>query len=181
MEISFHQNTRSFQFLRFSIAVGSIVAFIAFMSTPQQTRRSGRFDPSEISDTEMESVQFFLDQLLNEQALPALVDEHDNRLKIPRPIYDILIVVASAMREGQVISLVPERQELTTQAAANLLGMSRPHLIKLLESNALPHHFVGSHRRILMKDVVSFQKDRDAARRTALDDLTRKIHAAGKY
>ena len=166
---------------RFSIAIVSFVAFIAIMSRPLQTRSSGRFDPSEISNADMESVNVFLDHLLNEQALPALVDEHENRLELPRPIFDMLVVVATAMREGKVISLVPERQELTTQAAANLLGMSRPHLIKLLESNALPHHFIGSHRRILMKDVVSFQKDRDATRRTALDEMTREIHAAGKY
>lgn len=85
------------------------------------------------------------------------------------------------MQEGKVISLVPETQELTTQAAANILGVSRPHLIKLLESGKLAFHKVGAHRRICLKDLVAFQQTRDRGRRTALDDLARKAQEAGLY
>jgi excisionase family DNA binding protein len=129
----------------------------------------------------MESVSHLLDLFRSETQPPALVDEQGNRLELPKPIYDLLVRVASAMQEGKVISLVPETQELTTQAAANILGVSRPHLIKLVESGKIAFHKVGAHRRIRMKDLIAFQQSRDRDRRQALDDLARKTQEAGLY
>lgn len=97
------------------------------------------------------------------------------------PIYDLLVRVATALQEGKVISLVPETQELTTQAAANILGVSRPHLIKLVESGELPFHKVGAHRRIRLKDLMEYQRLRDRGRREALDEMARKAQEAGLY
>lgn len=151
------------------------------MTTRFPSRLSTRFDPSEFSPGETESVRHLLDLFRSETNPPALVDKHGNRIELPRPIYDLLVRVASAMQEGKVISLVPETQELTTQAAANILGVSRPHLIKLLESGKLAFHKVGAHRRIRLKDLVAFQHARDRDRRTALDDLARKAQEAGLY
>lgn len=93
----------------------------------------------------------------------------------------MLVRVASTLQEGKVVTLVPETQELTTQAAANLPGVSRPHLIKLLESDELPFPKVGAHRRILMKDLMDFQRTRDAERRTAPDDPAPRAQEAGLY
>lgn len=112
---------------------------------------------------------------------PALVDETGKRTELPRPIYEMLVRVASALQEGKVITLVPETQELTTQAAANMLGVSRPHLVKLLESGRIPYHKVGAHRRVLMKDLIEHQRLRDAERREALDELARLAQEAGLY
>jgi len=151
------------------------------MTTRFPSRLFTRFDPSEFSPGETESVRHLLDLFRSETNPPALVYEHGNRTELPRPIYDLLVRVASAMQEGKVISLVPETQELTTQAAANMLGVSRPHLIKLLESGKLAFHKVGAHRRIRLKDLVAFQHARDRDRRTALDDLARKAQEAGLY
>lgn len=144
-------------------------------------RLTTRFDPSEFSSGDMESVSHLLDLFRSETQPPALVDEQGNRLELPKPIYDLLVRVASAMQEGKVISLVPETQELTTQAAANILGVSRPHLIKLVESGKIAFHKVGAHRRIRMKDLIAFQQSRDRDRRQALDDLARKTQEAGVY
>jgi excisionase family DNA binding protein len=151
------------------------------MTTLSRSRLCTRFDPSEFSPGDTESVRHLLDLFRSETKPPALVDEQGNRLELPKPIYDLLVRVASALQEGKVISLVPETQELTTQAAANILGVSRPHLIKLLESGKLPFHKVGTHRRIRLKDLIAFQQDRDRARRAALDDLARKAQQAGLY
>lgn len=151
------------------------------MPSPSRSRICTRFDPSEFSPTDTESVRQLLDLFRRETKPPALVDEQGKRLELPRPIYDLLVRVASALQEGKVISLVPETQELTTQAAANILGVSRPHLIKLLESGKLPFHRVGTHRRIRLKDLIAFQHNRDRARRAALDDLARKAQQAGLY
>lgn len=151
------------------------------MTTLARSRLSTRFDPSEFSPGETESMRTLMELFRSETKPPALVDEHGNRRELPKPIYDLLVRVASAMQEGKVISLVPETQELTTQAAANILGVSRPHLIKLLESGHLAFHKVGAHRRIRLKDLMAFQQARDRDRRASLDELARKAQEAGLY
>jgi len=143
--------------------------------------QTSRFDPSEFAPEETESVRTLMELFLSETRPPALVDEHGNRLELPKPVYEMLVKVATALREGKVISLVPETQELTTQAAANMLGVSRPHLIKLLESGKLPFHRVGAHRRIRMRDLMDYQRVRDQGRRKALGEMARKAQEAGLY
>lgn len=152
------------------------------MSTKLASRfHTFRFDPADFAPEDLESVRLLTDLFRSETQPPALVDEHGNRTELPGPIYDLLVRVATALQEGKVISLVPETQELTTQAAANILGVSRPHLIKLLESGELPFHKVGAHRRIRMKDLMEYQKIRDRGRRKALDEMARKAQEAGLY
>ncbi len=151
------------------------------MKTPTQSRLSTRFDPSEFSPGDTESVLHLLELFRRDAKPPALVDEQGTRLELPRPIYDLLVRVASAVQERKVISLVPETQEFTTQAAANLLGVSRPHLVKLLESGQIPFHKVGAHRRIRAKDLLAFQQERNQKRRQSLDELARKAQEAGLY
>jgi excisionase family DNA binding protein len=85
------------------------------------------------------------------------------------------------MQLGRAIVLIPENQQLTTQRAADLLGVSRPHLIKLLESGELPYHRAGSHRRVYLKDLVAYQKRRDAERKAALDSIAREAFESGLY
>lgn len=152
------------------------------MNTTLASRfHASRFDPAEFAPEDLESVRLLTDMFRSETQPPALVDEHGNRTELPRPIYDLLVRVATALQEGKVISLVPETQELTTQAAANILGVSRPHLIKLVESGELPFHKVGAHRRIRLKDLMEYQRLRDRGRREALDEMARKAQEAGLY
>lgn len=152
------------------------------MSTHLTTRaQTTRFDPADFAPQELESVNHLMELFLNDTRPPALVDERGQRTELPKPVYELLVKVASAMREGKVITLVPETQELTTQAAANLLGVSRPHVVKLIEEGQLPCHKVGAHRRIRMKDLLAFQRLRDRDRREALDELARRAQEAGLY
>jgi len=152
------------------------------MSTQLTSRgQATRFDPAEFAPQDQESVHDLMELFLRETHPPALVDEKGKRLELPRPVYELLVKVAAAMQEGKVITLVPETQELTTQAAANLLGVSRPHVVKLIEGGQLPSHKVGAHRRIEMKDLLAFQRVRDKARRDALDELARLAQEAGLY
>jgi excisionase family DNA binding protein len=85
------------------------------------------------------------------------------------------------MQLGRAVVLVPENQELTTQRAADLLGVSRPHLIKLLETGKLPHHKTGSHRRIYLKDLIVYKKRRDSDRKAALDRIAKEAFDSGLY
>ncbi len=166
-----------------SVAYIAFVSFIsiAYMTTRLRSRLSSRFDPSDFTADDLESMHHMIELFRRDIQPPALVDEHGNRIELPKPIYELLVRVATSLQEGKVISLVPETQELTTQAAANILGVSRPHLIKLLESGRLAFHKVGAHRRIRMKDLSEFQQARDRERRRALDDLARKAQEAGLY
>lgn len=76
---------------------------------------------------------------------------------------------------------MPETEPMTTQAAANFLGVSRPFLVKLLEEKQIPFHNVGTHRRVLLKDLKAYQKRRDTDRRAALKNLFDEIDEAGLY
>jgi excisionase family DNA binding protein len=112
---------------------------------------------------------------------PALVGADGERLELPDTVYRLLKDIARNMQLGRAIVLIPENQQLTTQRAADLLGVSRPHLIKLLEAGELPYHKAGSHRRIYLKDLAAYQKRRDAERKAALDSIAREAFESGLY
>lgn len=112
---------------------------------------------------------------------PALVDAKGRRLELPEAIYSLLKDIVGNMQRGNAIMLLPEKHQLTTQRAADLLGFSRPHLIKLLESGDLPHHKVGSHRRVYLKDMLAYAKRRDAERKSSLNRLAKEAFEAGLY
>jgi excisionase family DNA binding protein len=112
---------------------------------------------------------------------PALVGPDQTAIPIPESIYDILVKVMGYMLDGKGVTVVPVMQELTTQQAANRLGVSRPFLIKLLDQEAIPFHRTGAHRRIYLKDVVSYQTNRDANRKRILTELAKKELASGHY
>src|SRR5690606_21914527 len=80
----------------------------------------------------------------------ALVGTDGEHVRLPDAVYRLLKEIVRNMQLGRAIALVPENQQLTTQRAANLLGVSRPYLIKLLEAGELPYHKAGSHRRIYL-------------------------------
>jgi excisionase family DNA binding protein len=93
-------------------------------------------------------------------------------LVLPGQIMQLLLDIVSEIAKGNAISLVPIHHELSTQEAANLLNVSRPHLVSLLEKGALPHRKVGAHRRVLASDVLAYKESLLAQRNTALDELT---------
>jgi excisionase family DNA binding protein len=94
-------------------------------------------------------------------------------IDLPAPAFEALQAVAQAMASGQTITLIPHDQELTTQQAAEILHVSRPHLVKLLERGDLPFHKVGTHRRVRMQDLIAYRGIRAEERRRQLDELTR--------
>lgn len=83
----------------------------------------------------------------------------------------LLLELLRHIGNGNAVTLVPIHEMLTTQQAADLLNVSRPHLIKLLEQKVIEHSMVGRHRRLKADDVFAYKQERDAARATALDEL----------
>ncbi len=104
----------------------------------------------------------------------SLVSPDGETLEIPTSIYKVLLQAVAAMSQGNAVSIIPVHHELTTQQAADLLNVSRPHLVKLLDTGDIPFHKTGAHRRVYVEDLTRYRDVRDAERRKALRDLTNK-------
>jgi excisionase family DNA binding protein len=129
--------------------------------------------------TEREQVRQ-LERMLDLGA-PALVSASGERLIVPPTVYEVLRQVVELMAQGKPVTLLQDSQVVTTQRAANLLGMSRPFFIKLLDAGAMAHHRVGNQRRVYLRDVLEFARKRDEERQAALDRLSRHAFEAGLY
>lgn len=90
---------------------------------------------------------------------------------IPAKALHLLAVILSSMAQGKAVSLIPSSSEVSTQQAADLLGVSRPHVVKLLEKGVIPHKKVGSHRRILLEDLLAYEAQQKELRKERLQFL----------
>ena len=95
-------------------------------------------------------------------------------LELPTGAVALLMEILEAMAAGRGLTLIPENAELTTVQAADVLNVSRPFLIRLLDENILPHRKVGKHRRIRMEDVMAYKAKIDRDREAVLDELARE-------
>ncbi|HEX3780048.1 MAG TPA: helix-turn-helix domain-containing protein [Pseudonocardiaceae bacterium] len=95
--------------------------------------------------------------------------EAGDRVELPPELYRVLRQVAEALRGGLAVTVVPQTTMLTTQQAAELLGVSRPTVIKLLESAKIPYERVGNHRKILLRDLLEYRERRRAEQYAALE------------
>ena len=100
-------------------------------------------------------------------------------LELPAGAVAMLMEILEAMAAGRGVTLMPENAELTTVQAADVLNVSRPFLIKLLDENELPHRKVGKHRRIRVEDVMAYKSRIDREREAVLDQLAREAQEAG--
>jgi excisionase family DNA binding protein len=100
---------------------------------------------------------------------------------IPDEVYEVLRDVVEALSQGQAITVAPHDQTLTTQEAADLLGISRPTLVKLLERGEIPHTQPGRHRRVKLADVLSFRQRRQLAAEQGLNELVELSEEADLY
>lgn len=134
---------------------------------------------------EMERIRRIRDALADSGAGSArymLADQARSEvLELPCSLFTVLAKAAEALAQGHSVSIVHYDQELTTQQAADLLGVSRPYLVRLLEEGKIRYHKVGTHRRILMGDLQSYKRIRDERRRADLSELIRVSETLGLY
>jgi len=135
--------------------------------------------PITLPDTEQQQVQA-LERVLH-RGVPAFVTSAGERIELSGTVFEVLRTAVGFMSHGQAVTLVPDNQAITTQRAADILGMSRPFFIKQLEAGLMGHHRVGNQRRVYLRDVLAFAKKRDKERLAALDRLAHDAFEAGMY
>jgi excisionase family DNA binding protein len=137
--------------------------FTALLSTPSEAEKALAKESSRqlapLIQTERPST-----------SISVLEDELGQKIVIPNVAISLLLEILTQMAQGNA-TLMPYHAELTTQQSADLLNVSRPFLVKLLESGELAHRMVGKHRRVLLQDVMQYKENIDRARNETLNEL----------
>lgn len=123
-----------------------------------------------------------VEQLLQSDQEPLrLVNAQGRGVALPQELRTVLTTVVSSMHRGQAVTLAPLAMRLTTQQAADVLGVSRPTLIKLLEDGRIPYETPNRHRRIRLADLLEYQAGRRAERRATLGAMARDAQELNVY
>ena len=102
------------------------------------------------------------------------IQDSEEAITIPFKALKLLKIILNNMAQGKSIALLPTDAEITTQQAAEILNVSRPHVIKLLEKGEIPFKKVGSHRRILLQDILDYEVKVKAKRKKQLNSLAKE-------
>jgi excisionase family DNA binding protein len=134
------------------------------------------------AEVAMRRVKRYLASHAEERDIRVVVGgDPDNTLSLPRSSVELLARVLAHMAAGQAVSVVPAHAELTTQQAADLLNVSRPFLIGLLDAGEIEYRKVGKHRRVRADSLMDYKRRDDHARREAADELTELNREMGLY
>lgn len=149
------------------------------MKVSEQIKRPSKIDQKVASES-YDALAFAIEQITSDQ--PEIeIEEASEKIKIPLSALKLLGDILKAMGQGKLISLVPIATEVTTQAAAEILGCSRPHLVKLLEDGKIAFTKVGKHRRIKFEDVVRYKKQMKEHQKQNIIDIMNLDEETGLY
>lgn len=133
-----------------------------------------RQDDAEVAQQALEAVKEYLSSHPSTPAVIELVsdDAEGEHLLVPRSAVELFARILTYMSAGDAVSVVPNHAQLTTQQAADMLNVSRPYLIKLLEHEQIEYTKVGKHRRIQASSLLEYKRQDDLKRREAADELS---------
>jgi excisionase family DNA binding protein len=120
-------------------------------------------------------------QLLSTQEDIALSAPNQQPIPMTGSLVLVLRQILGFMSQGKEVAVTPILRELSTQGAADLLGVSRPFLIELLNKQEIPFHLVGTHRRIYLQDLLRYRDHRDRQRKEILNRMAREAVENGDY
>ncbi|MGW4636037.1 helix-turn-helix domain-containing protein [Nocardia sp. NPDC004415] len=145
------------------------------MSTLRSVKRAepGAIDAA-VADRAMRRIKDYLMHHPDEEIIPVTGEiGSDEALALPREAVSLLAFILAQAAEGRGVSVVPSNAEMTTQQAADMLNVSRPYVVGLLDAGEIPHRLVGRHRRIRFDDLKAYAQRSETASREAADELTR--------
>jgi len=109
------------------------------------------------------------------------IEETQEKIRIPLKALKLLAKILKVTSQGKLISIIPVATEMTTQAAAELLGCSRPHLVKLLEEGKIEFTKIGKHRRVKYEDIIAYKKKMKAKQKELLIKIMTADEESGLY
>ena len=114
-----------------------------------------------------------------DHSLRIRIEPQEESISIPISAFRLLNTILTEMAQGNAVTLIPTHAELTTQQAADLLNVSRPFLVKLLDEGKMPSRMVGKFRRVRFDDLMNYKRKDDETRAKVLDQLTAEAQELG--
>lgn len=137
---------------------------------------------SELAQRGQRELAAWLSTKLDAQRISILgEDDKNHTIELPTSALTMLLDVLGELAVGNAVQIVPVHAELTTQEAANLLNVSRPYMVKLLEEGKLPFHKTGRHRRVLFADLMEYKNKREHESLDAMQALADQAQETGMY
>ncbi|MBW4511092.1 MAG: helix-turn-helix domain-containing protein [Scytonematopsis contorta HA4267-MV1] len=105
----------------------------------------------------------------------------DTRITIPSGMFQLMVNILQSVSRGEPVTILPHSAELTTQEAADILRVSRPYLVKLLDEGTIPSRKVGIYRRVQLQDLLHYQKTEKQRQFAVMEELTKEAQDTGLY
>jgi excisionase family DNA binding protein len=149
------------------------------MEALEQIKRPSKLE-QKVAKESYSALASVLEQIHSEQT-EIEIEETNEKIKVPLRALKLLSHILKAMSQGKPVSLVPVATEVTTQKAAEILGCSRPHLVKLLEEGKVEYTKVGKHRRIKFEDVLKYKEQLKKGQKQRIIDIMNYDEEIGLY
>ena len=144
-----------------------------------QTPRESTLVPLPIPKSAQNDVRALYEKFAKSEA--KLVGPDGRGERLPESLDAFLVQLIADLETGNSVSIIQSEATLTTAEAANRLGVSRQFLVRLLDSGRIPHHKVGTHRRLYLRDLLAYKAERDGRRRKTLNNLVEDEIRDGLY
>lgn len=151
------------------------------MTTPRRRTTETYVPRDEEKGQLLDLVSALHDRGTEVAAQPAFVSAAGQRIELPADVADAFEQIVNHLAQGQGVTIVPHQRLLTTQEAADLLNISRPTFVKLLQDGELDYEMRGRHRRVRLSEVLAFQESLRSDRTDALDTMQEQSQTDGLY